>query len=139
MPGQADFNPVTLSRGLFSGDSDNWLWMTNLFTAMYGGGINAINNQAVAGDFRTNVYINVLDHPNNSAQNTSSKYGATYPNQSNIVKLSVKLYSAWIGTLSYSDFDAGGNSVSVEQMTLNYEGFDMQWAGNNYVSNPSSW
>jgi len=44
------------------------------------------------------------------------------------VQVSFKLYSAWIGSLAYSDLDAGGNAVAVEQMTLNYEGFEMLWA-----------
>ena len=36
MPGQADFNPITLSRGLFPTDDYNWQWMQQLFTASYG-------------------------------------------------------------------------------------------------------
>lgn len=142
MPGQADFNPITLSRGLFATDFDNWYWMTTLFTAMYGGGTNSIVGANPSNDFRTVMYINVLDHPNNGAQNTASQYGATFPNQANIVKVSVKLYSAWITSLAYSDLDAGGNAVAVEQMTLNYEGFEMQWGGQNasgFVQNPTSW
>jgi hypothetical protein len=38
--------------------------------------------------------------------------------------------------LAYSDFDAGGNAVAVEQMTLNYEGFEMKWPGDAYVTDP---
>jgi phage tail-like protein len=141
MPGQADFSPIQLSRGLFAGDFDNWNWMTNLFTAMYGGAIP--NQQATAAgtptDFRVGVYINVLEHPNNSAQASGGIYNVTYPYQDSIVKVSFKLYSAWIGSLAYSDFDAGGNSVSVEQMSLNYEGFDVRWGGSGYVTNPRGW
>ncbi len=141
MPGQADFNPISLSRGLFAGDDDNWNWMTSLFTAMYGGlSPNVIPSSGVPNDFRVGVYINVLEHPNNTTQATTTPYGVSYPWQDNIVKVSFKLYSAWIGSLAYSDFDAGGNSVSVEQMTLNYEGFDMRWGGpTGYVANPRGW
>jgi phage tail-like protein len=140
MPGQADFNPISLSRGLFATDDDNWNWMTDLFTAMYGGASSSYQPQSgVANDFRVGVYINVLEHPNNQSANAANPYGTTYPYQDNIVKVSFKLYSAWIGSLAYSDFDAGGNSVSVEQMTLNYEGFDMAWGGTGYVSNPRGW
>lgn len=136
MPGQADFNPITLSRGLFSTDYDNWYWMTQLFSAMYGGQ-DPIGSPLT--DFRTVAYINILEHPNNTAQAPGTPYAASYPQQLSIVKVSFKLYSAWIGSLAYSDLDAGGNAVAVEQMTLNYEGFDMQWGGNGYVSNPAGW
>ena len=141
MPGQADFNPITLSRGLFATDFDNWSWMGNLFSAMYGGS-NPLVGSVPQTDFRTVVYINVLDHPNNTTQAAVNPYGVTYPNQAGIVKLSFKLYSAWITTLAYSDMDAGGNAVGVEQMTLNYEGFDMRWGAQftgGYVVNPTSW
>jgi len=94
-------------------------------------------------DFRTYMYINVLDHPNNLAGSPGSPSNeSTYPAQTSIVKLSFKLYSCWISSLAYSDMDAGGNAVGVEQMTLNYEGFDMRWGGQftgGYVVNPTSW
>jgi phage tail-like protein len=138
MPGQADFNPITLSRGLFPTDYDNWYWMTNLFTAMYGGGIPLVNASPQT-DFRVVVYINILEHPNNLATSAANPYGVSYPYQDSLVKVSFKLYSAWIGSLAYSDLDAGGNAVAVEQMTLNYEGFDMQWGQGGYVQNPRSW
>jgi phage tail-like protein len=150
MPGQADINPITCSRGLFPTDYDNWYWMTNLFTAMYGGqaGVNLLNPDTLtpAPDFRTTMYINVLQHPNNTAAapGPNAPYESSYVNQASIVQISFKLYSAWIGSLAYSDMDAGGNAVAVEQMTINYEGFDMQWGGmpgnvNGYVTNPVGW
>jgi phage tail-like protein len=139
MPGQADFNPITLSRGLFSTDSDNWMWMTQLFTALYGTAGTIM--VPASPDFRTTIYVNILEHPNTTvnAPGDTSYGGATFPNQFNIVKWSAKLYSAWIGSLAYSDLDAGGNAVAVEQMTLNYEGFDTRWGGTGYVQNPIGW
>jgi phage tail-like protein len=139
MPGQADFNPITLSRGMFPSDSDNWYWMTNLFTAMYGNGVNPLIGGSAITDFRTHMYINILEHPNNTpAAATGYQYESSYTTQP-IVKVSFLLYSAWIGSLAYSDLDAGGNAVAVEQMTINYEGFDMQWGGAGYVQDAVSW
>lgn len=144
MPGQADINPITLSRGLFAVDIDAWNWMTNLFTALYGGGAGIGSATTTLGgspDFRTTMYINVLQHPNNTAQaiQGTSPYNASYPNQNSIVQVSFKLYSAWIGSLAYSDFDAGGNAVGIEQLTINYEGFDQRRGGSGFVSNPTGW
>ena len=142
MPGQADFNPITLSRGLFPTDYDNWYWMSNLFTAMYGGGVNPVIGGSATTDFRTTMYVGVLQHPNNTPQAASGpSYQSSYQQQASIVQISFKLHSAWIGSLAYSDLDAGGNAVAVEQMTLNYEGFEMRWGGQTggYVQNPYSW
>jgi phage tail-like protein len=140
MPGQADFNPITLSRGMFSSDADNWFWMTNLFTAMYGNGVNPVLGGSAITDFRTHMYINILEHPNNTPQAPGTwTYESSYQAQQSIVKVSFLLYSAWIGSLAYSDLDAGGNAVAVEQMTINYEGFDMMWGGAGYVQDPVSW
>jgi len=137
LPGQADVNPLTLSRGLFATDDDNWLWMSNLFSAIYGDGVNPSITNSNPLDFRSTAYINVLEHPNNTPSAPGVKVGATYPAQTNIVKVSFKLYSAWISSIAYSDMDAGGNAVAVEQMSLNYEGFDMRWGGSKYVA--SGW
>lgn len=144
MPGQADFNPITLSRGLFPTDYDNWYWMSNLFTAMYGGGVNPVIGGTATTDFRTTMYVGVLQHPNNTPQAANGpSYQSSYQQQSSIVQVSFKLFSAWIGSLAYSDLDAGGNAVAVEQMTLNYEGFEMLWGGQSggYVpaANAYSW
>lgn len=125
MPGQADLNPLTLSRGLFPTDWDNFFWMTQLFTAIYGGS----DTNPQVEDFRTVVYINILQHPSNGLQWGTPNYESSFPQQNGIVQVSIKLFSAWIASLAYSDLDAGGNAVAVEQMTLNYEGFDMLWGG----------
>lgn len=145
MPGQADVNPITLSRGLFYNAWDNWYWFTNLFTAIYGGqqGGWPAAMQGSMRNFRTHIYINVLQHPNNTgsgigAQNPQSGW----PQQNGQVQLSIKLYAAWIMSYAFSDFDAGGNAVAVEQMQLAYEGFDVRWGGaggGTYVANPFTW
>jgi hypothetical protein len=97
--------------------------MQMLFSAMYGAGTS---NEPISGggasqgsppgmqNFRTYMYINVLAHPmTNTTGSFGNAVGADYPSQS-IVQVSFKLYSAWIGSLAYSDIDAGGNAVSVE-------------------------
>ena len=41
--------------------------------------------------------------------------------------------------LAYSDMDAGGNAVAVEQMSINYEGFDTQWGPGTVNPVPNPW
>jgi phage tail-like protein len=145
MPGQVDFNAVTFQRGLFPMDNDNFEWMKMIFTAVYGNGaatplatrpaFNAGASVGSAPDFRTNIYVNMLQHPNTtpSAVSNATVYNASWPQQNTIVQVSWKLYSAWMGSLAYSDLDAGGNAVAVEMFTLNYEGFDVLYGGGGYI------
>ena len=125
MPGQTDFNPITLSRGMFPQDYDNWYWFRYIFNVIYGGGLSF----AGGPDFRSDIYINVLEHPTNGggAGTTGGVSGWDYTMQ-NIVKISFKIYSAWPSALQFSDFDAGGNAVAVEQLTLMHEGIDVKYA-----------
>jgi len=39
-----------------------------------------------------------------------------------------KVYNAWITNIGYSNLDAGGNTLMVEEMTLVHEGFDVSFA-----------
>ncbi|MFE2101081.1 phage tail protein [Streptomyces sp. NPDC059468] len=109
MPGQSDFAPITLSKGLAVGDTQMMDWMKQLFTVMQGQGYGK------AGDnFRVNVDVYVLDHPVTSG-NTPAKAG-------------FRIYNAWPTAVAFSDLDAGANAIVVQQMTLAHEGFDFKLA-----------
>lgn len=112
MPGQSDFAPLTLSRGLASGQGEMWRWMKQLFAVMQGAGAGAVGEE-----FRQNVDIKVLDHP------TSGKNRAK-------TKVWYRVYNAWPTSVSFSDLDAGANAIIVSQMTLAHEGFDTATARN---------
>lgn len=110
MPGQANFNDITLSRGVVVGTFTAWYWLREIFFVTQGGG------RAYPGNnFRGIIDILVLDHPVNYAGNTPAK-------------VKFRVYNAWPTALQYSDLDAGGNAVLIEQMTLAHEGWDMWWA-----------
>lgn len=110
MPGQADFSPITLSRGLAVGTPQNWNWMKQLFTVMQGTGPNGGTT-----DFRATIDVQVLAHPVTAG---TVNYLAWY-----------RIYNAWPTALAYSDLDAGANQLLIEQMTLAHEGFDFALAG----------
>lgn len=105
MPGQADFSPITFSRGVMVGTAPDIAWMKMLFVAIQGSG-----NTAPGTDFRRTVLVQVLDHP----VTTSS-----VP-----VKAQFKIYNAWPTSIAWSDLDAGANQLLITQMALAHEGFD---------------
>lgn len=105
MPGQADFSPITFSRGVMVGAAKDIDWMKMLFVAIQGSGTTAPGT-----DFRRTVLVKVLDHP----VTTSS-----VP-----VKAQFKIYNAWPTSIAWSDLDAGANQLFITQMALAHEGFD---------------
>jgi len=105
MPGQSDFSPLTLSKGLAVGDASMLNWMRQIFTVQQGTGTGKSGN-----DFRGTITINVLDHP------------VTLGNAP--VKAQFKVYNAWPTAVAFSDLDAGANAIVVQQMTLAHEGFE---------------
>ncbi len=110
MPGQSDFAPVTLSKGMAVGETYMMDWMKELFYVMQGEGTRA----ATTLDFRHTVDIWVMDHP------------VTLGNVP--VKAHFQLKNAWPTAIAFSDLDAGANAVMINQMTLAHEGFTFEMA-----------
>lgn len=125
LPGQSDFPPIQFQRGLFDkggAGHGSWEWFKELFFYLQGQGSGPVGN-----NFRTNIIIRVLDHP-------VTKGGPTNPalnTPGGLTKAAFKVYNAWPSTLQFSDLDAGGNAILVEQMTLVHEGIEPKFAEAN--------
>lgn len=117
MPGQTQFPPLSLSRGMMVGRPDQLNWMKEIFSVVagHGGGPNSRN---AGRDFRSDINIYVLAHP--WTRSTSVPIKAKY-----------KVYNAWPESLAWSDLDAGGNALIMEQMVLQHEGFGVSYASSN--------
>jgi phage tail-like protein len=110
MPGQSDFAPITLSKGVVVGDPAMLQWMFQMFAVQQGAGTRS----AGSIDFRATMTINVLDHPVTKGP---------VP-----VKAAFKVFNAWPTAIAFSDFDAGANALLISQMTLAHEGWDFRLA-----------
>jgi phage tail-like protein len=108
MPGQSDFAPITLTRGLAVGNNQMMRWMRELFTVIQGTG-----NGHPGDNFRAIIDIKVLQHP------VTSRIMKRAP-----VKAWFRVYNAWPQTVAFSDLDAGANAIIINQMTLAHEGFE---------------
>ena len=125
IPGQSNFTPITLSKGVMLGQNDNHLWMKRLFSVL--------TPSAAAGvgqDFRCNLEIQVLSHPNPGAfAGVEAGSAKTVDDKlKQHTSLRFKVYNAWISSLSYSNLDAGSNTLMVEEMQIVHEGFDVKYA-----------
>src|ERR1700722_14006611 len=56
MPGQADFSPIVMSKGVILGSQQDISWLKQLFVVMQGQGTNSPGE-----DFRATVDIKILD------------------------------------------------------------------------------
>lgn len=110
MPGQTNFGDITLARGVVMGTREMWAWFCEIFYVVQGHGRGHAGH-----NFRTNFNIQVLDHPVTAGPTP--------------IKAEFIIYNAWPLAIAYSDLDAGGNGVMIEQLTLAHEGFSAQWAG----------
>lgn len=110
LPGQADFTPLTFTKGVMLGKQFQIPWVQQLFAVMQGTG-----TQKAGQDFRATVDVLVIDHPVTVAQAP--------------VKAAFTVYRAWPTALQFSDLDAGANQLLISQMTLAHEGFTPSVAG----------
>lgn len=109
MPGQSDFAPITLSRGVAVGHNESMDWLHELFTVLQGTG-----NGPAGHDFRRTVDVRVLDHP---------------VTKGNVpVKGAFRVYNAWPTSVSFSDLDAGASQLLITQLTLAHEGWEFKLA-----------
>jgi len=124
IPGQSSFTPISLSKGVMLGQNENSLWMKRLFSVLTPSATNGVGS-----NFRVNLDIQVLSHPNPAAWEGS---GSTKPDANTALdqhtSMRFKVYNAWITSLAYSNLDAGANSLMVEDMQLVHEGFDVTYA-----------
>jgi len=124
IPGQSSFTPISLSKGVMLGQNENSLWMKRLFSVLTPSATNGVGS-----NFRVNLDIQVLSHPNPGAWKGS---GSTAPDAETALdqhtSMRFKVYNAWITSLAYSNLDAGANSLMVEDMQLVHEGFDVHYA-----------
>lgn len=109
MPGQADFSPITMSRGVAVGTPTDYNWMSQLFTVLQGTGTAGDGN-----NFRWSVLVQILDHPVTTANVA--------------VKAEFLIHNAWPTSIAWSDLDAGANQLFISQLVLAHEGFDFSIA-----------
>ncbi|MEU7147049.1 phage tail protein [Streptomyces sp. NPDC045456] len=112
LPGQSDFSPITLSKGLCPGDQQLLDWMGQLFSVMQGVG----KAYDTSTDFRATVDIMLIEHP---VTKSTAKVQAVW-----------RIYNAFPTSVAFGDLDAGQNMYAVHQMTLAHEGFDFKVAPN---------
>ncbi len=119
MPGQSDVGPLQLIRGVFMhATSPQYEWFKNVFSVQWGKG-----NTEWADDFRCNVIVRVNKHP----VTKWNQNGQGDPRGNLSAGMLTYYYNCWPSAMQWNDLNAGDNSVMVETMTLQHEGFDVYY------------
>jgi phage tail-like protein len=123
MPGQSDFGPITLSKGMLSGESDLYMWQQFLHS-WAGGGPGKLGSTTEDNDFRCDVLVKVFDHPVTVASYYDPDASETKESENlGSVRFGFKIYNAWPASYSFTDLNAGDSSIMIQQLVLNHEGF----------------
>lgn len=152
IPGQQTFSPITLTRGVTLGSSQHWDWFCQLFDLGYSrldanGNNKGTADRKVTGDFRCEVSIKVLAHPQSPVKESYDGQTGTLTGATNVVHTNVvqefRVVNAWPTNIAYSDLQSGDNGILVEQITLVHEGVFVRYGqynqGNpNYLADPST-
>lgn len=123
IPGQSAFSPITMAKGVMLGQPEHSLWMKRLFSVL-----TPSATSGVGANFRCDLDIQVLSHPNPAAFDGSEGTGGPKDPVDQHTSLRFHVYNAWITSLTYGNLDAGGSSLMVEDLTIVHEGFDVSYA-----------
>ena len=136
MVGQSDFPPVTFSRGVFEKQDQLWKWQQFLHTWTQGANSDKEGNSG-GDDYRCNITVTVYDHPQSAPLPTSNGGSGGYvtdpgslgrPVKPGKKKLQFTIYNAWPAGFALGDLNAGNSSIMIQQMTVNHEGFTIDWS-----------
>jgi phage tail-like protein len=126
MPGQSDFGPLTMTRGLLAVPVGNGnpgvtgqeiiQWFSQIFSVQVGQGYGSPGD-----NWRITCTIDVLEHPITSGPGAAGNEPYSPPP----IKARFIVFNVWPMGYSFSDLEAGGNAVFIENLTLAHEGWGL--------------
>jgi len=113
IPGMTSFQPIRMERGALYANTQALTWLRGLFAVTAGEGINLGTGTGFnTKDFRCNIKIYVMDHPNADSNTNTPRMGFIVRN-------------AWPTSVAYSGLDAEGGGLLIEDITFVHEGLSM--------------
>jgi len=126
--GQSDYAPVTFSKGVFAHEDDLYQWTQFLHSWNQGGAGNTQGGTSEDNDYRCDITVSVFDHPISSGSYATPGQTTGSATPAGTCKLRYRLHECWPASYSLTDLNAGDSSVMVQQMVINHEGFEINWA-----------
>lgn len=125
VPGMAEYQDLSFARGAVYGHDGAINWMRGLLSAASGEGLAT---GAAVGDFRCDIEIYLMDHPNSNLE-------------TNTPRMKFKAYNAWPTLLRYSDMNATASGLMFETIRFVHEGLSVFYVdadGNQFSPNNDS-
>lgn len=118
IPGQAAFNDIQMSRGMLYGNDQAITWMRGLFAVTSGEGLDLGTTSSTNKNYRCNIRVYVMDHPNSDAETNTPRMGFLIRN-------------AWPKAIGFTDLMADQNALMFETITFAHEGLSVFYTDEN--------
>jgi phage tail-like protein len=113
IPGMTNFSPLQFTRGALFGNDQAITWMRGLFAVTAGEGLDlGALGGANSKNFRCNIKIYVMEHPNTDSS-------------TNVPRMGFIARNAWPTSVAYSDLNAVSNELMFETITFVHEGLSV--------------
>lgn len=122
MVGQTDFDPVTFSRGIITGQDQLWKWQRFIHNWQSG-----VPGSTGGADYRCDVVVKVYDHPHSNASYNDSIETGTKTSFIGNPKLGIKIFNCWPGAYATGGLNAGDNNIMIQELVLHNEGWIIEW------------
>lgn len=118
LPGQTNFQPLTMSSGVFFDTPEMWNLAKKMFAVQHGAGTLDFANGQIT-QYRYTLTVRVMGHPvthGPASMSTRSYDGAV---------IAFQFYNCWTASVGFGGLDAQNNGILVHQMQVHHEGFEV--------------
>jgi phage tail-like protein len=127
LPGQTNFQPLTMSSGVFFDRPEMWDLAKKMFAVQHGAGTLEFSSGQIT-QYRYTLTVRVMGHPvtKGSASMSTRNYDGAV--------IAFQFYNCWTGSVGFGGLDAQNNGILIHQMQVHHEGFDVYF-GNDGARN----
>jgi phage tail-like protein len=127
LPGQTNFQPLTMSSGVFFDKPQMWNLAKKMFAVQHGAGTLDFSNGQIT-QYRYTLTVRVMGHPvthGSASMSTRSYDGAV---------IAFQFYNCWTASVGFGGLDAQNNGILVHQMQVHHEGFEVYFGHDQAAS-----
>lgn len=130
LPGQTNFQPLTMTSGVFYNKPEMWNLAKRMFSVQHGAGTLEFSDGEIS-QYRYTLTVRVMGHPvtkGSASMSTRSYDGAL---------IAFQFYNCWTASVGFGGLDAQANGILIHQMQVHHEGFEVYF-GHDAAANLSN-
>jgi phage tail-like protein len=129
LPGQTNFQPLTMNSGVFYDKPNMWNLAKQMFSVQHGAGTLGMSSSGEISKYRYSLVVRVMGHPVTKGPESMSP-GSAYEG----ALLAFEFINCWTASVGFGGLDAQNNGILVHQMTVHHEGFEVYFGHDNAVN-----